>query len=51
MNMNIDNGDVNGDYCHINSSTGPVINNNNPIYLKKKRDKFSTKIYLGEIMD
>ena len=51
MNMNVDNDDFNGDYCHMNSSTGFVINNHNPIDLKKKRDKFTTNIYLGEIMD
>ena len=40
MSMNVDNDDVNGDYCHINGSTGSIINNHNLIYLKKKRDKF-----------
>ena len=29
MNMSVDNGDVNGDYYYINSSTGSVINDHN----------------------
>ena len=46
--MNVDNGDVNGDYCHMNSPTGSIINNHNIIDFKNKRDKFSTNIYLRE---
>ena len=29
MNISVDNDDLNGDYCYINSSTGSVINNHN----------------------
>ena len=44
--MNVDNVDVNGDYCHMNIFTGSVINNHNIIDLKQKRDKVSTNRYL-----
>ena len=46
INMSVDNGDVNGDYFYMNSSTGSVIKNHNLIDYTKKRDKFSTDIYL-----
>ena len=46
MNIGVDNGDVNGDYFYMNSSTGSVIKNHNLIDYTKKRDKFSTNIYL-----
>ena len=36
MNMSVDNGDVNGDYYYMNSSTGSVIRNHNSIDYAKK---------------
>ena len=44
--MNVDNVDVNGDYFHMNISTGCVIKNYNLVYFKEKRDKISTNRYL-----
>ena len=38
MNMSVDNGDVNGCYFYINSSTGSDINNNSSI-------DYTNKIY------
>ena len=46
MNMSVKNGDVNGDYCYMNISTGSVINNQNSIDYANKRDEISTNIYL-----
>ena len=48
MNMSVDNGDVNGDYCNMNSSTCSESNNHNSVSYKKKRDEISTNRYLGE---
>ena len=46
MNTIVDNGDVNGVYCYMNSSTGYESDNNNSIDYTNKRDEISTKIYL-----
>ena len=46
--MSIYNGDVNGDYCYINSSTGSIIRNHNSIDYAKKREEISIKTYLRE---
>ena len=43
MNMSVENGDVNGDYCYINSSTGCVIKNHNIIHYTNKIDEFLPK--------
>ena len=43
MNISFDNGDINGDYLYINSSTGSVIRNNNSIEYKNKIDEISTR--------
>ena len=43
--MSVDNGDVNGDYCYMNSYTGSAIWNQNLVAYKKKRDEISTKKY------
>ena len=48
MNMSVDNGDDNGDYCYMNSFTGYDINNHNSIDYTKERDEISTNIYLGK---
>ena len=48
MNISVDNGDFNGDYFCINSSTGYVINNHNPIDYTKKIDKITTNRYFRE---
>ena len=48
MNMSVDNGDVNSDYCYMNGYTGSVINNHNYIYYTKKRDEISTNRHLRE---
>ena len=45
INMSVDNGDVNGDYCYRNSYTGSAIWNQNLFAYKKKRDEISTKKY------
>ena len=45
VNMSVLNGDVDGYYCYMNSSTGSVINNNNYIdYTKKKMNFILTDI-------
>ena len=44
--MLVENGDFNGDYCSMNSSTGSVIKNHNSIYYKNKWDENSTNKYL-----
>ena len=44
INMGVENGDVNGGYCYINSSTGSESNNHNSIYSTKIRDKTSPNI-------
>ena len=46
MSMIVDNGDVNGDYCYMNSSNGYFIDNQNLIDYINKIDDFSTNIYL-----
>ena len=51
MNTSFDNGDVNGDYCYINSSTGYDIKNHNSIDCTNKRDKFLSTYIKGKIMD
>ena len=48
MNISFYNGDVNGYYCYINSSTISVINNHNYIDYTNKGDYFSINIYLRE---
>ena len=48
MNMSVDNGVANCDYCNMNSLTGYFINNHNSIDYKKKRDNFSTNKYRRE---
>ena len=49
--MSVENGDINGDYCYMNSYTGSVINNQNSIDYTNKRDEISTNKYLREILD
>ena len=51
MNMSVDNGDFNGDYCYMNSSTVSESNNHNSIDYTNKRYENSTNMYLMEIMD
>ena len=46
VNMSVYNGDVNGDYCYMNSSTGYDIRNHNFIDYTNKRDEISTNTYL-----
>ena len=46
--MSVENGDINGDYCYMNSYTGSVINNQNSIDYTNKRDEISTNKYLRE---
>ena len=48
MSMSVDNGDANGDYCYMNSSTGNVINNHNLIDYTNKIYEISTNRYLRE---
>ena len=48
MNMSVYNGDANGEFFHMNSFTGSVINNYNYNYYTEKRDEISTNIYLRE---
>ena len=50
MNMSVENGDTNGDYYYMNSSTVSVIKNNSLINYTKKSDVISTYIYLREKM-
>ena len=49
--MSVENGDINGDYCYMNSSTESFIKNHNYIDYTKKRDDISTNKYLIEKMD
>ena len=51
MNMSYENGDVNDNYCYINSYTGSVINNNNSIDYTKKKMKFLPTYIWRKIMD
>ena len=39
--MSVNNGDVNGDYCYMKSSTGYASNNQNSIDYTKERDAIS----------
>ena len=48
MNIIFDNGDVNGDYFNMNSSTGYVINTHNYIDYTNRRDEISLNIYFRE---
>ena len=48
MNNSVENGDVNGYYCYINSSTGNFINNHNYIDYTNRRYEMYTNIYLRE---
>ena len=48
MIMSVDNGDVNGDYCYRNSSTGSESKNHNSINYTNKIDEISTNRYLME---
>ena len=48
MSMRVYNGDVNGDYCYINSPTRPESKNHNSIDYAKKKDESSTNRYLME---
>ena len=48
MNMNIENVDVNGDYCYMNIYTVSESNNHNSIDYTKKKDEISTNIYFME---
>ena len=46
MNMIVDNGDTNGYYCYMNSSTRSIMMNQNYIYYTYKRDEIYTIKYL-----
>ena len=46
--MSVENGDNNGDFCYVNSSTGSESKNHNSIYYNNKRDGIFTNIYLME---
>ena len=48
MNMSIDNGDINGNYCYMNSSTWSVVNNQNPIDYTNNIDNITTNRDLKE---
>ena len=48
MNMNVENVDVNGDYCYMNIYTVSESNNHNSIDYTKKKDEISTNIYFME---
>ena len=43
INISVDNGDVNGDYCYMNSSTGCVIKKKIPLIIQRKEMKFLPK--------
>ena len=45
MNTSVDNGDIDGDYCYMNGSTGSVIKNHSSVGYKNKRDEISTNIF------
>ena len=47
-NMNVVNGDINGDYCYSNGSTLSESKNHNSINYTKKRYGISTNRYLME---
>ena len=44
MNMGVENGDVNGGHCYMNSSTGCESKNHNSIYYTNKRDEIAPNI-------
>ena len=46
MNMSVDNGDINGDYCYMNDSTISESKKQNYIDQTKKIDEISTNRYL-----
>ena len=46
--MSVENGDNNGDFCYVNSSTGSESNNHNSVDSTKKIYEISTNIYLME---
>ena len=46
LDISVDNGGFNGDYCYMNSSNGSVIRNHNSFYYKNKRDEIYTNKYL-----
>ena len=48
MNISVDNGDVNGDHCYMNSSTLSKSNNQDSIHYINKRDVNSTNMNLME---
>ena len=48
MYMSVDNGDINYDYCYMNSSNGSKSKNHNSIDYTNKRDEISTTRYLME---
>ena len=43
MNIGVENGDVNGGHCYMNSLTGSESRNQNSIYYRKKIDEISPK--------
>ena len=54
MNMSVENGDVNDDYCDMNRFTGSHIKNHNSVHYTNKRDETSTNRYLSvnnELLD
>ena len=46
MNTCVYNGDINGVYCYMNTSTRYESNDHNFIYYTNRRDKHSTNIYV-----
>ena len=48
MNIGVENGYVNGDYFHMNSSIGYELKNHNSIYYTDKIDKISPNRYVME---
>ena len=46
MNMSVDNGDVNDNYCYMSGCTVYESKNHNPIEYNNKRDEISSNIYL-----
>ena len=46
MNISVENGDVNVDYCYINTSTGSESKNHKYIDYTKKRDEIYNKKYI-----
>ena len=50
MNISVENGDVNGYYYYINTSTGYESNNHSYIDYTKKRDKIYINKYIVDYM-